>query len=52
MRAELTLLRTKLRSKDTEIIRMQAQIDELKRKIMVFEANSKICSQNESDKQQ
>jgi uncharacterized coiled-coil DUF342 family protein len=46
LRAELASLRTQLRSKDTEILRLHAQLDDLRRRITLFEANSKLSSQS------
>ena len=45
-------LRTVVRSKDTEIIRLHGQIDDLKKKITLFEFNSKRSTQNEQESQQ
>lgn len=52
LRKELSFLRTKLRSKDTEILRMQTQIDELRKKILLFETNSRISSLSEQENQE
>lgn len=52
LRKELSLLRTKLRNKDTEMLRMQTQIDELRKKILLFETNSRLSSLSEQENQE